>query len=61
MLTLAQQFCKIPRDTGTDFSVLHSQGVLGLRLLGQPELMSNSHNSFTFSMGLSILLFWARF
>lgn len=29
MLTLAQQFCKISRDTGTDFSVLHSHGVLG--------------------------------
>lgn len=38
MLTLAQQFCEIPRDTGTDFSVLHSHGELGGCLLGQPEL-----------------------
>lgn len=38
MLTLAQQFCKIPRDTGTDLSVLHSHGEPGDCPLGQPEL-----------------------
>lgn len=38
MLTLAQQFCKIPRGTGTDFTVLHSHGELGDHFFGQPEL-----------------------
>lgn len=38
MLTLAQQLYKIPRDAGTDFSVLHSHGELEDCPLGQPEL-----------------------